>query len=57
VSLAKGGLGLWLLESQSLVNFVLIKNIMVIALTLLAVVVTVWASITVARKEGLLATA
>jgi hypothetical protein len=55
VSLAKGGLGLWLLESQSLVNFVLIKNIMVIALTLLAVVITVWASIRVGREEGLLA--
>jgi intracellular septation protein A len=54
VCLAKGGVGLWLLESQSLVNFVLIKNIMVIGLTVLAVVVTICASIRVGRKEGLL---
>jgi len=57
VGLAKGGLGLWLLQSQSLVDFVLIKNISVISMTLLAVVVTIWASMLVARKEGLLATA
>jgi intracellular septation protein A len=55
VGLAKGGVGLWLLQSQSLVDFVLIKNIAVISLTGAAVVVTVWASLTVARKEGLLA--
>jgi hypothetical protein len=36
------------------VDFVLIKNIAVISLTGAAVVVTVWASLTVARKEGLL---
>jgi intracellular septation protein A len=54
VGLAKGGVGLWLLQSQSLVDFVLIKNIAVISLTGAAVVVTVWASLTVARKEGLL---
>jgi hypothetical protein len=55
VGLAKGGVGLWLLQSQSLVDFVLIKNVAVISLTGAAVVVTVWASLTVARKEGLLA--
>jgi intracellular septation protein A len=54
VSLVKGGVGFWLLESQSLLDFVLIKNILVISLTVLAVSVTVWASTYVARKEGLI---
>lgn len=56
-SLVKGGLGLWLLMSQSLVDFVLIKNISVISMTVLVVAATVWASVLVARKEGLLAAA
>jgi hypothetical protein len=54
VSLVKGGVGFWLLESQSLLDFVLIKNILVISLTVLAVSVTVWASTCVVRKEGLI---
>jgi intracellular septation protein A len=54
VSLVKGGVGFWLLESQSLIDFVLIKNLLVITLTVLAVTVTVWASTHVARKEGLM---
>ncbi len=57
VCLVKGGVGFWLLESQSLVDFVLIKNVTVISVTVLGVIVTVWSSISVARKEGLLATA
>ncbi len=54
VSLVKGGAGFWLLRSQSLVDFVLIKSILVISLTVLAVGVTIWSSTYVARKEGLI---
>ncbi len=54
VGLVKGGVGYWLLQSQSLVDFVLIKNIMVISLTVCAVGVTVRASMYVARREGLM---
>ena len=54
-SLVNGGVSLWLLESQSLVDFVLIKNISIISMTGLVVAVTVCASVLVARKEGLLA--
>jgi intracellular septation protein A len=54
VCLAKGLVSLWLLESQSLVTFVLVKNITLISMTLLATVATVAASAMVARKEGLL---
>jgi hypothetical protein len=54
VSLVKGGVGFWLLQSQSLVDFVLIKNILVVTVTLVAVTVTIWASTYVARKEGLI---
>ncbi len=54
VCLAKGLVGLWLLESQSLVTFVLVKNITLISMTLLATIATVAASTLVARKEGLL---
>lgn len=57
VCLVKGVVSFWLLQSQSLVNFVLIKNISIISMTVLAVVATVWASVLVARKEGLFAVA
>jgi hypothetical protein len=56
VCLLKCGIGYWLLESQSLVNFVLIKNLAVLCLTALSVLTTVLVSIAVARKEGLFAT-
>jgi hypothetical protein len=56
VGLVKAAGSYWLLQSQSLVDFVVIKNIAVISLTVLAVVVTVTASARVARKELLLAT-
>jgi hypothetical protein len=57
VCVVKGAVSLWLLESQSLVAFVLIKNIVIISMTISGVIVTVTASAHVARKEGLLATA
>lgn len=52
--LVKAAVSFWLLESQSLVNFVLIKNITIISMTVLVVAATVEASVLVARKEGLL---
>jgi intracellular septation protein A len=55
VVLVKAGVTLWLLESQSTVNFVLIKSSAVIALTLLAAAATVALSVVVGRREGLLA--
>jgi hypothetical protein len=55
--LVKASISFWLLESQSVVNFVLIKNISVISMTVLVVAATVQASVLVARKEGLLVTA
>ena len=54
VVVAKASVTLWLLESQSTVDFVLIKNAAVITLTLLAVAVTVAMSVAVGRREGLL---
>ena len=57
VILAKGAVTLYLLESQSMVSFVLFKNLAMLALTIGAVAVTVGAAMQVARKESLLATA
>lgn len=57
VILAKGAVTLYLLESQSMVSFVLIKNVAMLALTIGAVAITVMAAMRVARKESLLATA
>jgi uncharacterized membrane protein len=54
VVVVKGSVTLWLLESQSLVDFVLIKNAAIIGLTLLAVGATVAMAAAVGRKEGLL---
>lgn len=53
VIVAKGGVTLWLLLSQSMVNFVLIKSGAIIALTLLATAATVALSAVVGRQEGL----
>lgn len=54
VCLIKCLVSFWLLQSQSLVTFVLVKNISLITLTVLATVATVAAAALVARKEGLL---
>jgi uncharacterized membrane protein len=54
IGLGKGALTLWLLQSQSVETFVLVKSIVVLALTGLAVVATIAAAAVVARKEGLL---
>lgn len=55
VVLVKGSITLWLLETLSTVNFVLIKGGVIITLTLSAAVVTLVWSVIVARREGLLA--
>ena len=54
MSLTKAGATWWLLTSQSLVSFVLLKNVVMLATTVTAVVVTVAVSVRVARVEGLL---
>lgn len=57
VILAKGVVTLWLLTSQSMVNFVLLKNVAMLSLTVAAVAVTIAAAFQVARRESLLAVA
>jgi uncharacterized membrane protein len=54
VVLVKGSITLWLLETLSTVDFVLIKGGVIITLTLAAVAVTVAWSVKVGRREGLL---
>jgi hypothetical protein len=54
VVLAKGVATLWLLLSQSMVDFVLLKNAAMAGLTVVGVAVTVAAASVVACKEGLL---
>jgi hypothetical protein len=54
ICLVRAGITLWLLESQSLVSFVLIKNLSLFATTIVSVTATVMAAVCVARKEGLL---
>lgn len=50
----KGGITLWLLESLSTANFVLIKGGAIMTLTLTAAVVTIAWSYVVVRQQGLL---
>jgi hypothetical protein len=57
VILAKGLATLWLLQSQSMVDFVLLKNVAMISLTVTGVAVTIAAAYLVARREGLLPSA
>jgi hypothetical protein len=52
--LAKAVATLWLLESQSLQTFVLVKGVSMLLLNALAVVATIGAATLVARREGLL---
>lgn len=54
VILVKGTVTLWLLESLSTIDFVLIKGGVILSLTLLAATATVVWSLIVARQEGLL---
>jgi hypothetical protein len=50
----KGSVTLWLLESLSTVDFVLVKSSAIIALTVLAAAATIALSAIVGRQEGLL---
>ena len=52
--LGKALMTLWLLQSQSLETFVLVKSVAVLAVNVLAAVVTVGLAALVARREGLL---
>jgi hypothetical protein len=54
VCLIKAAATFWLLQSQSLVNFIVVKNITFLGLTVAAVAVTVSAALWVARREDLL---
>jgi hypothetical protein len=51
----KGTVSWWLLQSQSLVDFVVIKTIAISALTVLGAAATIWATVLTARDEGLFA--
>jgi uncharacterized membrane protein len=53
VIIAKGSATLILLETLSLVDFVLVKSVAVIALTLFGVLMTLALSVIVGRREGL----
>jgi hypothetical protein len=52
--LGKSAMTLWLLETQSLETFVLVKSVAVLVINVLAAVATVAAAALVARREGLL---
>ncbi|WP_165821172.1 VC0807 family protein [Nocardioides gansuensis] len=54
LGLAKATLTLWLLQSQSLETFVLVKSIAMLAINVVAAFATIGLAARVARKEGLL---
>lgn len=54
LGLAKGTLTLWLLQTQSLGTFVLVKSISVLAINVLAAFATIGLAALVARREGLM---
>jgi Protein of unknown function (DUF3159) len=49
----KGAVSYWLLQSQSLVDFVLLKTIAISSLTALGAAATIWATVLTARDEHL----
>lgn len=54
LGLAKAGMTLWLLQSQTLETFILVKSISVLAINVLAAFATIGLAALVARKEGLM---
>jgi hypothetical protein len=54
LGLAKATMTLWLLQSQSLETFILVKSVSMLAINLLAAVATIGLAALVARKEGLM---
>ena len=57
LGLAKATMTLWLLQSQSLETFVLVKSVSMLAINVLAAFATVALAAVVARKEGLMGAA
>lgn len=54
LGLAKATAMLWLLQSQTLATFVLVKSVSMLAINVLAAFATIGLAVLVARKEGLL---
>lgn len=54
LGLAKAGVTLWLLQSQSLATFVLVKSVVMLGVNVLAAFATIGLAAVVARHEGLL---
>jgi hypothetical protein len=54
LGLAKAAMTLWLLQSQSLETFVLVKSVSVLAINVAAAFATIGLAALVARKEGLM---
>ena len=54
LGLAKAGMTLWLLQSQTLETFVLVKSVSMLAINVLAAFATIGMAALVARKEGLM---
>jgi uncharacterized membrane protein len=54
LGLARAAMTLWLLQSQSLETFVLVKSISMLAINVLAAMATIALAALVARKEGLM---
>ena len=54
LGLAKAAMTLWLLQSQSLETFVLVKSVSMLAINVLAAFATIGLAALVARKEGLM---
>ena len=54
LGLAKASMTLWLLQSQTLETFVLVKSVSVLTINVLAAALTIGLAAVVARKEGLL---
>lgn len=57
LGLAKAAVTLWLLQSQTLETFVLVKSVSVLAINVLAAVATIGLAGLVARREGLMGVA
>ena len=57
LGLAKASMTLWLLQSQSLETFVLVKSVSMLAINVLAAFATIGLAALVARKEGLMGSA
>ncbi len=57
LGLAKASITLWMLQSQSLETFILVKSVSMLAINVLAAFATIGLAALVARKEGLMGSA